>query len=80
MNFNAFAKCAGYDIYYGRTEFNNDTHYDGQWGIFDEPFLVNMVSEISNYQTPFLTTVFTLSSHNPYKIPSKYHDKFPKGN
>jgi hypothetical protein len=50
MNFNAFAKCAGYDIYYGRTEFNNDTHYDGQWGIFDEPFLVNMVSEISNYR------------------------------
>lgn len=80
MNFNAFAKCAGYDIYYGRSEFNNDTHYDGQWGIFDEPFLVNMVSEISNYQTPFLTTVFTLSSHNPYKIPSKYHHKFPKGN
>jgi len=80
MNFNSFAKCVGYDVYYGRTEFNNDTDYDGQWGIFDEPFLINMVSEISKYKTPFLTTVFTLSSHNPYKIPSQYRHKFPKGN
>lgn len=79
MNFNAFAQCAGYDMYYGRTEFNNDTHYDGQWGIFDEPFLINMVSEISKFKAPFLTTVFTLSSHNPYKIPSQHRNKFPKG-
>ncbi len=80
MNFNAFAKSAGYDIYFGRTEYNNDTDYDGQWGIFDEPFLLNMASEISKYKEPFLTTVFTLSSHNPYKIPNKHKGKFPKGN
>jgi hypothetical protein len=80
MNFNAFAKSAGYDIYFGRTEYNNDTDYDGQWGIFDEPFLLNMAWEISKYKEPFLTTVFTLSSHNPYKIPNKYKGKFPKGN
>jgi len=80
MNFNAFSKSAGYDVYYGRTEYNNDEDYDGQWGIFDEPFLLNMASEISKYKEPFLTTVFTLSSHNPYKIPNKHKGKFPKGN
>jgi phosphoglycerol transferase MdoB-like AlkP superfamily enzyme len=27
-----------------------------------------------------LASVFTLSSHHPYKIPSEYNNKFPKGN
>ena len=79
MNFNSYAKSAGYDLYYGRTEYNNEEDYDGQWGIWDEPFLMNMTKEISKIKEPFLTTVFTLSSHNPYKVPKKYIGKFPKG-
>ncbi len=79
MNFNSYAKSAGYDLYYGRTEYNNEEDYDGQWGIWDEPFLINMTKEISKIKEPFLTTVFTLSSHNPYKVPKKYFGKFPKG-
>ena len=79
MNFDSYSKSAGYDIYYGRTEYNKDSDYDGQWGIYDEPFLINMVSELSKYKQPFLTTVFTLSSHHPYSIPEKYKEKFPKG-
>jgi phosphoglycerol transferase MdoB-like AlkP superfamily enzyme len=30
-------------------------------------------------QQPFLATVFTLSSHHPYKIPDKYVSDFPNG-
>ena len=75
MNFNSYAKSAGYDLYYGRTEYNNEEDYDGQWGIWDEPFLMNMTKEISKIKEPFLTTVFTLSSHNPYKVPKKYIEK-----
>lgn len=80
MNFNSYAKSASYDVYYGRTEYNNEKDYDGQWGIWDEPFLVNMTKELNQYKEPFFTTVFTLSSHNPYKVPLKYKNKFPKGN
>lgn len=80
MNFNSFAQLAGYDSYYGRTEYNNEDDYDGQWGIWDEPFLKKTVTDMSNLKQPFFTSVFTLSSHNPYKVPEKYKGKFPKGN
>lgn len=79
MNFNSYAKSANYDLYFGRTEFNNETEYDGQWGIWDEPFLLAMNNELTKMKQPFFTTVFTLSSHNPYKVPQKYAGKFPKG-
>ncbi|MFO0322824.1 MAG: LTA synthase family protein [Bacteroidota bacterium] len=79
MNFNSYAKSAGYDIYFGRTEYDNDLDYDGQWGIWDEPFLMRMAKEIKTFKEPFFTTVFTLSSHHPYKVPKKYNNKFPKG-
>ena len=80
INLNSFAKLAGYDMYYGRTEYNNDEDYDGQWGIWDEPFLKNAVKQMSSLKQPFFTSIFTLSSHNPYKVPEKYKGKFPKGN
>lgn len=79
MNFNSFATLAGYDSYFGRTEFNNDEEYDGQWGIWDEPFLIKTAQEITKLKAPFFTSIFTLSSHNPYKVPKKYKGKFPKG-
>ena len=79
MNFDSFAKLAGYDAYYGRTEYNDEKDYDGQWGIWDEPFLKRTVQEMSKLKTPFMTSIFTLSSHNPYKIPKEYEGKFDKG-
>jgi phosphoglycerol transferase MdoB-like AlkP superfamily enzyme len=80
INLNSFAELAGYDQYYGRTEYNNDNDYDGQWGIWDEPFLKKTVTEITALKQPFFTSIFTLSSHNPYIIPKKYEGIFPKGN
>lgn len=79
MGFDAFSKNIGYDNYYGRREYNNDKDYDGNWGIFDEPFLQYMVRELDHYKEPFTSTVFTLSSHHPYKIPAQHKDRFPKG-
>ncbi len=80
MNFNSYAQLAGYDYYYGRNEYNNDEDYDGQWGIWDEPFLQQTATEIGKLKEPFFTSIFTLSSHNPYIVPKKYKGKFPKGN
>ncbi len=79
MNFDSFSKLAGYDEYYGRTEYNDEKDYDGQWGIWDEPFLKKTVQEMSKLKQPFVTSIFTLSSHNPYKIPSRLEGKFDKG-
>ena len=38
MGFLGFSNILGFDHYYGKTEYNNDADYDGQWGIWDEPF------------------------------------------
>lgn len=80
MGFLGFGNILGLDEYYGRTEFNNDKEFDGFWGIWDEPFLQYMKEELDQKKTPFFSTVFTLSSHEPYIVPDKYDGEFPKGN
>ncbi len=83
MGFNNFSKLAGIDSYYGLDEYPaelKDKDFDGQWGIFDEPYLQYVAKQITNIEQPFAATVFTLSSHQPYTVPAKYKGKFPKGN
>ena len=80
MGFDNFCKAAGIDAYYGRYEYNNDKDFDGNWGIFDEPFLQFMAKSLDKTPQPFMASVFTLSSHHPYTIPEKYKNKFIKGN
>jgi len=79
MGFNSYARSAGFERYAGRTEYGNDADYDGEWGIWDEPYLQYFAGEMGKMKQPFLTTVFTLSSHHPYKVPEKYRNKFRKG-
>ena len=79
MGFQGFANTLGYDNYYGRDEFNNDTEYDGFWGIWDEPFLQFSKSILDNKNEPFLATIFTLTSHEPYIIPDKFEGIFEEG-
>ncbi len=79
MGFNAFAPIAGFQQYSGLFEYPNQKDYDGNWGIFDEPYLQYFSKQLTTYKQPFLASVFTLSSHQPYTIPEKYTNKFPKG-
>jgi phosphoglycerol transferase MdoB-like AlkP superfamily enzyme len=79
MNFDGFAKMAGYDQYFGRTEYNNEADFDGNWGIFDEPFFQYFAQSLDKTNQPFFTTIFSLSSHHPYKVPEKYEGRFRKG-
>ncbi len=79
MNFDNYVKKVGYKYYYGKDEYNNNKDYDGNWGIYDEPFLQYMVKQIDTLQKPFAAALFTLSSHHPYKMPEQHKDRFPKG-
>lgn len=79
MGFNAYSQMAGIKKYIGLNEYPNEGDYDGNWGIFDEPFLQFCVEDLDQTATPFFATIFTLSSHHPYKVPDKYANKFPKG-
>ena len=79
MGFLGFGNILGYDQYYGKTEYNNDADYDGVWGIWDEPFLQYFNKSLTQKKQPFMATLFSVSSHEPYKVPEKYQGKFPEG-
>ncbi len=79
MNFDTFADVSGFDDYYGRDEYNNDDHYDGTWGIYDEEFYLWSIEQMDEMKKPFFSTVFSISSHPPYSIPERYQKRFNGG-
>lgn len=80
MGFSAYMNLAGINRYYGKNEYNNDADFDGMWGIWDEPFMQFMATELNSFPEPFFASFFSLSSHHPFKVPKEYENVFPKGN
>lgn len=82
MGFMAFANKTGFQDYYGRQDydadprFGGDKDFDGNWGIWDEPFLQYWCTKIGEMKQPFMTTLFTVSSHHPFEVPSKYKNTY----
>lgn len=74
MRFDSFTLAAGFDKYYGRTEYDNEDHFDGTWGIPDHHFLPWSVDIMNGMRKPFFSTIFTYSSHHPYTIPEGFED------
>ncbi len=85
MGFEAFARATGFQRYYGRSEynadpgFNGDEDFDGTWAIWDEEFFQFYAQQMSRMQQPFMTALFSASSHDPFVIPEKYKGRFPQG-
>ncbi len=79
MGLEAFMKIAGYNDYYGKTEYNNDDDFNGSWGIWDEEFFQFFAEKLNTFEQPFNTAFFSLSSHHPFNIPERYKDKFSEG-
>ena len=79
MGFQAFAQKTGFQRYYGRSEYEEScgtADFDGTWAIWDEPFLQFFANEMSKMKQPFMTSVFTASSHHPFAVPEKYKKQF----
>lgn len=83
MGFQAFSTATGFEHYFGRTEYNQDPRYDGDadfdgtWAIWDEEFLQFYCDKMCEMPEPFVTSVFTATSHPPYAMPERYKDVFP---
>lgn len=86
MGFLAFARATKFKEYYGREDFKadprtrGDADYDGWWGISDEPFMQYYCQKMSDMPQPFMTALFTLSSHHPFRVPAAYQDVFKEEN
>ena len=84
MGFMAFARKTGFQAYYGREDFDadarfgSDDDFDGTWAIWDEPFLQYYAMKMTELKEPFITTVFTASSHHPYHVPEQYAAVYPE--
>ena len=84
MGFQAFARSTGFQAYYGRDEFNQDgrfrgdADFDGTWAIWDEPFLQFFALKMTEMKQPFVTALFTASSHHPFAVPQALSQRFPE--
>ena len=79
MGFQAFTRMAGFDNYFGLDEYGNNDDFDGLWGVWDEPFFQFYAQKLNTFPQPFVSSIFSVSSHHPYKVPKQYHGVFPKG-
>jgi len=84
MGFQAFAKSVGFQDYYGREDYEADSRFgghsdfDGTWAIWDEPFLQYYCAKMGEMREPFVTAVFTASSHHPYRVPEELASVYPE--
>ena len=75
----AFINNAGFDQYYGLDEYPNKEDFDGTWAIWDEEYLQYMVGCLDTIPQPFVSAVFTSTSHHPFLYPEKHKGKFKAG-
>ena len=80
MGFQAYARSAGFQAYYGMNEYPDAARdFDGTWAIWDEEFLQFYGRTMTTMPEPFMTAVFTASSHHPFRVPERYEGVFPQG-
>lgn len=84
MGFKAFMNLAGFEHYYGMDEYERDVEnasddFDGMWGVWDDKFFDYYVNQLNSFPQPFLSALFSVSSHHPFKVPAEYEDKFKGG-
>ena len=82
LGFQGFCKSTGFQKCFSQEDFEADPRtagraaYDNWWGIWDEPFLQYFKMKMSDMKQPFMTTLFTLTSHHPFHVPDAYKDRF----
>lgn len=50
---------------------------NSKWGAHDGVVLARMMQDLKKAEEPFFTTIFTLSSHEPFEIPAPARPRFP---
>ena len=86
MGFRSYALATGFQDYYGMDEYCLDNRFgghddfDGYWAIWDEEFMQYFALMLDTLPQPFMTTLFTATSHHPFNIPTRYQDTFRGGN
>lgn len=67
-NIKSYLLNAGYDRMLSKYDFAGE-HYNSKWGVHDHILLDRVLVDLAREKQPFFSTVFSLSSHEPYDIP-----------
>ena len=73
---------AGFDVYYGAEDLNTNLHADVSkpyWGGWDYDLFMTGHDLFERSQQPFLSLMFSVSTHTPWTLPSKQWNKFKGG-
>jgi phosphoglycerol transferase MdoB-like AlkP superfamily enzyme len=79
MGYTSFTKLAGFQHYYGMDEYGDDSDFDGMWGIWDHKFFSFFGSRLAEFQQPFVSVLFSVSSHHPFIVPKEFEGTFKGG-
>jgi arylsulfatase A-like enzyme len=79
MGYLAFSNLIGIRQYFGMNEYGNKNDFDGYWAIWDEEFFQYFAGKLGEFQQPFITTIFSATSHHPFILPARYAGRFPEG-
>lgn len=67
-NIKSYLVNAGYEKLVSKYDFDPQT-YNSKWGVHDHVLLNKWLKDFEQAPEPFFSTLFTLSSHEPYDIP-----------
>lgn len=86
MGFQAFARSAGFQDFYGMSEYCADPRtggrkdFDNYWAIWDEEFMQFMAHTMTDkLEEPFVVGFFSASSHHPFNVPDRYKQTLEEG-
>ncbi|MBP5318604.1 MAG: sulfatase-like hydrolase/transferase [Paludibacteraceae bacterium] len=79
LGIHAFMQTLGIDEYYALEDYPDQSQFDGTWGIWDEEFMQYMAQHLDTLPQPFLSGIFTTTSHHPFNLPERYRDSLPTG-
>lgn len=70
--FDIRARRMGFDQQYTLSEYENKKDFDGEWGIYDEPYFQYTAKHLTQVKEPFSAFILSLSNHPPHKLPPGY--------
>ncbi len=69
-DFRSYLIAHGFDRIVGENDFDRKD-WSSKWGAHDHIVLARLLADARTFTRPFFTTLFTLSSHEPYDVPMK---------
>jgi phosphoglycerol transferase MdoB-like AlkP superfamily enzyme len=67
-NFTSYLMASGFDTLITDEAFESHNHHT-EWGEDDQVVLTRMFADVPRMHRPFLVTLFTMSSHEPFVVP-----------